>query len=211
LWPRVLTSWARLVDGRTSDPRVGREVLAGVAGGVGIALAIAAHAWVTGRPDNVGYVENQLATLLGLRYQLGEMFTLWRSNIVVMMGFVVILVTARIVLRNAAAALVVAGLVFVPLAMPDSGHFVVDAAFAVAVVVGLTALMMRVGLLAATVCLVTHATLQSTPLGLGLGGWSTGRTAVAVAILAGAALYGFVRALGGRPVFRDVLGVSPSR
>ena len=29
LWPRMLTSWVRLIDGRLTDPRVGRDLLIG--------------------------------------------------------------------------------------------------------------------------------------------------------------------------------------
>jgi hypothetical protein len=121
------------------------------------------------------------------------------------MGFVVILVMARIALRNATAAIVAAGVLFVPLAMPAGEFLALDVAFAVAVLVVLMVLMMRFGLLAATVCLLTHATLQSAPLGLALGAWPTSRTALVLLLLAGAATYGFARSLAGRPVFRDVL------
>ena len=67
----------------------------GCLSGTVIALAVAAHQAAPvlfgappGRPDNVGYVEDQLASLLGLRPQLAEILGLLRSNIVLVMGFV---------------------------------------------------------------------------------------------------------------------------
>lgn len=39
IWPQTLISWARLVEGRWRDPRVGRDVLVGVAIGIVFNLA----------------------------------------------------------------------------------------------------------------------------------------------------------------------------
>jgi len=104
-WPRVLTSWMRLLDGRIDDARVGRELLIGCLVGTAISLAVAGHqaapAWLgapPGRPDNVGFVEDELMSLLGVRQELGQLFLLFRSQLLVVMAFVVILVVALVVL-----------------------------------------------------------------------------------------------------------------
>ena len=39
LWPTTLISWARLLSGRARDPMVGRDLLIGVAAGVGLVAA----------------------------------------------------------------------------------------------------------------------------------------------------------------------------
>jgi hypothetical protein len=47
-WPRVLTSWTRLVSGRVSDPLVGRDIVIGALAGVAIALLRGANSWLPG-------------------------------------------------------------------------------------------------------------------------------------------------------------------
>jgi protein kinase-like protein len=212
LWPRLLISWTRLGDGQFADARVGRDLLIGCLVGTAIGLAVAAHQAAPvllglppGRPDNVGYVENQLASLLGLRYQLAELLVLARSNAILMMGFVVMLVMSRLTLRHPVAAVAAVGLLFVPLALPKGEILALNVGFALLVTALLLAVMFRFGLLAGGVALLTHATLESAPLGMGLGSWPTGRTLLVLALVFGVGLYGFVRSLGGRPAFRDLI------
>ena len=212
LWPRLLISWTRLVDGQLGDPRVGRDLLIGCLVGTAIGLAVAAHqaapvliGMPPGRPDNVGFVENQLTALLGLRYQLADLLTLVRSNATLMMGFVVMLVVSRLTLRHPVAAVGAVGALFVPLALPKGEIAALNIGFAVIVTVLLLTVMFRFGLLAGAAALLTHATLESAPLGMGLGSWPTSRTLLVLALVFGVGLYGFGRALGGRSPIRDLL------
>ncbi|HYM82343.1 MAG TPA: serine/threonine-protein kinase [Candidatus Limnocylindria bacterium] len=212
LWPRLLTSWARLLDGQHADARVGRDVLIGCLVGTVIALAVAGHQAAPalfgappGRPDNVGYVENELTALLGLRHQLADLLGLFRSNLVLVMGFVAILIIARLALRNTKAAVVTAFLIFVPLALPKGEMLALNLAFAICVSLLLLLALMRFGLLAAGVAMLTHAALQSAPLGMGIGSWTTSQTVLVLGLVLGVAGYGFVRSLGRWPAFRDVL------
>ena len=140
LWPRILTSWVRLVDGQVGDPRLGRDLLVGCIVGTAVALGVAGHQAAPvlfgeppGRPDNVGYVENQLASLLGLRQQLAELLSLLRSNVMLLMAFVVLFVMARLTLRNARVAVAAVFLVFLPLALPKGELLGLDIAFSVLV------------------------------------------------------------------------------
>lgn len=212
LWPRWLTSWARLLDGRHADPRVGGDLLVGCLVGTGIALAVAAHQAAPvlfgappGRPDNVGYIEGQLAALLGLRAQLADLLSLVRSNVILLMGFVVILVMARLVTRRSIAALVIASLLFVPLGLPKGEFVALNFACAACVTLALLCVILRFGLLAAGAALITHAALEATPLGLGFGAWPTLHVVLVPALVLGVGGYGFFRALGGRAAFRDML------
>jgi len=212
LWPRLLTSWTRFVDGQFTDARVGRDLLIGCLVGTVIALAVAAHQAAPalaglppGRPDNVGYVENQLASLLGLRYQLAELLSLARSNAMLMMGFVVMLVVSRLLLRNPVAAIGAAAILFVPLALPKGDLVALNVGFAVLVTALLLVVMFRFGLLAGGVALITHAMLESAPLGLSLGSWPTGRILLVLVLVFGVGLFGFTRSLGGRSPIRDPL------
>jgi hypothetical protein len=212
LWPRWLISWARLLDGQFADARVGRDLLIGTLVGIGMALLVAAHqaapAWLglpPGRPDNVGYVENQLTALLGFREQLGDLLTLARSNIVLEISFVVILVILRLLFRSAIAAFLVAFVIFVPLALPKGEVFALNIALAVAVTWFLLGTIRRFGLLAVGTALLTYAGLEAAPLGLPLNSWATRHGLLVLALVLAVGGYGFFRALGGRTAFRGAL------
>ncbi len=213
LWPRTLISWVRALDGQHANSRVGRDVLIGCLLATTLALVVAGHTAAPllfgappGRPDNVGYVENQLATLIGLRYQIAELLWLFRSNLVLIMGFLVTLVAARILLRNATAAVVVAFLIYLPLSLPRGEFVALNFALAFVSTLAVLFVFLRFGLLASAVGVLMHATLQSTPLGMGMGSWPTSRTVLILALVLAIGMYGFVRSMGGRPVFRDVIG-----
>jgi len=212
LWPRVLTSWMRMLDGQHADPRVGRDLLIGCLVGVGIALLVAGHQAAPalfgappGRPDNVGYIEHQLTSLLGLRFELAEILALLRSNFVLILEFIVILVVARLTLRHSGAAIALAFAIFVPLALPRGEFIGLNVALAVGSTLLLLIALLRFGLLTAMVGLMTYTALQAAPLGHGIGTWSTNRTVLVLALVLAVGLYGFRRALAGRPVFRDLL------
>lgn len=212
LWPRMLTSWVRLMDGKLGDPQVGRDVLIGGVAGTLIAVAVAGHQAAPvlfgappGRPDNVGYIEHQLASLLGVTAQLGEILWLVRSNVILIMAFVVMLVTACVLLRKTRAAVVFTFLLFVPLGLPKGDLLALNVALALISTLAVLFMMMRFGLLAAGAGLLTHTTLQSAPLGMAMGSWAAVSTWVVLILVLGCGTYGFVRSLGGRPAVKDVL------
>ncbi len=216
-WPRLLVAWARLVDGRHADARVGRDLLLGSLTGTALALMVAAHqaapAWFgapPGRPDNVGYIEHQLASLLGTRQQIAEILGLLHSNVVLIMGFVVILVVARLLLRRTALAIIASFLVFAPQALPRGDFFAIDITLAALSTLLLLGVLMRFGLLAAMVGLATHTLLQSAPIGMGMQSWPAIRTVVVLAIVLGIGVYGFWRSLTRPAAIEDVLFPAPA-
>jgi hypothetical protein len=216
LWPRMLASWVRLVDGRHADARVGRDLLVGCLAGTALALLTAAHQAAPvlfgappGRPDNVGYVEQQLASLLGVRAHLAEIAWLLRSNIMMVMGFVVILVMARLVLRRPALSLAAAFVIFVPLGLPKGEFVALNLALAAAAMLALLWVMLRFGLLPAAIGLLTHTVLQTAPLGMGLGSWQSTPTLLVLALVMGVGVYGFGRSLEQRGAIAEVIGGEP--
>ncbi len=211
LWPRVLTSWVRLVDGRLEDPQVGRDLLLGCLAGVFISLCVAAHQAAPvlfglppGRPDNVGFVEHQLAGLLGFPQQVAELLTVQRSALVLAMEFVLMLVVARLILRKALPSVAVTFLLFLQFAMPKGELLVFDIGFAAWSLAAVLFVMMRFGLLPAILGLLVNSTLQSTALKWDPGSWSGAPTIVVLVLVLAAAGYGFARSLAGRPAIRDV-------
>jgi hypothetical protein len=212
LWPRVLTSWVRLLDGRIEDPQVGRDLLIGCLAGVFVSLSVAAQQAAPalfgappGRPDNVGFVEHQLAGFLGFHQQVANFLMVDRSALVLAMEFVVMLVVARLVLRKAMLAVAVTFLLFIPFALPKGEWPALNIAFAAWSLGAVLLVMMRFGLLPAIVGLLVNSMLQSTALEWEPGAWSNGPTVVVLLLVTAVAGYGFARSLAGRPAFRDVL------
>ena len=211
LWPRVLKTWVRMLNGELRDPQVGRDLLLGCLMGVVVSLAVAGHqsapallGYVPGRPDNVGFVEHELAALTGILQQLADVLTVQRSAMILAMEFVVILVVARLILRNAALSIAVTFVLFVPFALPKGQWPLFNVAFAAASLGILFYVMMRFGLLAAIVGLLVNSTLQATPLKWEPGGWAQNATIFVLLLVVGVAIYGFVRSLAGRSAIRDV-------
>jgi serine/threonine-protein kinase len=204
-WPRVLVSWVRLVGGRHDDPLVGRDVLVGCLVGVGLCLGVAAHQAAPvlfglppGRPDNVGFVEPTLLSTLGLRHQLAQLLLLYRSAVVTALGFVVVLVALRLLIRRGWIALSLATLLFVSVAMPRGELVGLNLALAGLSTTVLLGVLMRVGLLAAMTALIVHSTLQSNVLTWELTTWPGDTSWLALAIVLGLAGVGCWRALSGR-------------
>jgi len=179
-WPRMLTTWVRLVDGARLDAAVGRDLLVGSAFGALLQWATVAHRYAPlllgeapGRPDNVGFVEPTLAVLLGTRAQSAQALELFRSATLQTMSFVVVLVLARRLVRRPELAIAIGLCAFVPLAMPVGTHLGLDVVTAFLCVAGAAFVALRFGLVAAITGLTVHALLQSTPLQPGLTHWSS--------------------------------------
>jgi len=121
------------------------------------------------------------------------------------MGFVVILVMARVTLRRGWAALLAAFLIFVPLALPKGEFLALDLALGrhrvARAAAGDDALRpARHGRRDARVCVAPERAARN-----GAGVVATSRTVLVVVLVAGVGVYGFIRSLAGRPAIRDVL------
>jgi serine/threonine-protein kinase len=205
LWPRVLMSWVRLIGGQHSDPLVGRDALVGCLLGLALSLSVAAHQAIPiafglppGRPDNVGFVEPSLAGLMGARYQLSALLVLYRSAVVNALGFIVVLVTARLLLRRSWPAFAVAVIVFLSVGMPKGELVALNIAFSLGWALLTLGVMMRFGLLAAVTGLMVHYTLQASALTRDLTAWPGVTSWLGIVLVLGLGGYGFVRAMGGR-------------
>ena len=204
-WPRVLVSWVRVLGGRHDDPLVGRDVLVGSLLGVGLCLGVAAHQAVPalfglppGRPDNVGFVEPTLLATLGLRHQLAQLLLLCRSAVVTVLGFMVVLVVLRLLLRRAWPAFGFALLVFLPVGMPHGEMVALNLCFSLVSALAVLVVLMRVGLLAAMVGLIVNSTLQASVLTWNLTAWPGSTSWIALALVLGLGGAGFWRAQAGR-------------
>lgn len=174
LWPATLISWARLLDGRVRDARVGRDALVGLALGVLLAATIVPFYLLSGWLGSAPPAPRSLdyGTLIGLRAALTPFFDLPLAGMLAAMGILFLLTLARLLLRNAWAAVTVEALVLggvQTLAM--HGPYWALIPLAAAVVIVLNFALLRFGLLSAVMMLFTVNLLLGIPLRADLTGW----------------------------------------
>src|SRR5207249_2880404 len=93
LWPEMIVSWVRLLDGRFRDPLVGRDVMVGLLAGTVFALVlrtlVIAPAWVglaPHRPDQMGPpIQIEMFSLVGLRASLGNLCAVPAASLIISM------------------------------------------------------------------------------------------------------------------------------
>jgi predicted Ser/Thr protein kinase len=201
LWPRVLTSWTRLLSGGLSDPVVGQDLLIGTAVGAVTSVLI----WVeVGIFKSLGMVippsEKWVDAFQGL-WSVLELF-IDQQLIAILVGLVLLLllVMLRLMLKRE----LLAAAVFIPLyaipqmlgspMSPKASVFIYSA-----LGVGLCYLFLRFGLLAATVTVWVTDILLSTQWVTDFTSWTAAPSLWAMAVVSAVAVYGFWASRHGRP------------
>ena len=100
LWPESIVSWTRLLAGRVGDPLVGRDVLYGCTLGMLGLLVQLALLWVTFRGKVIFPNDSPLAMVAGGRFAAGELFALLLGTLAVSLGFMLLFLLVRIVVRK---------------------------------------------------------------------------------------------------------------
>ncbi len=200
--PELLIGWARLIEGRFADARVGREVLIGSLGGLLACLAghvtSAVTTWVptlgeTAVPPDYDVVYGGVRTLstlsAGLLVGLEIGLTLFG-----------VLFLLRLLLRNSAAAL--AGLVLVASVFSLGGENTrveLPAALLTGLACGVC--VARGGLLALISLMFVYITLSRVPLPLSSAAPYASASIALIVIVCAMITYAFGRSLGGRSPF----------
>jgi hypothetical protein len=190
LWPRSVISWSRVLLGRFGDPLVGRDLLTGAAAGIAIVLlrqagVLLAHSfsWGTGwlvMPD----VDAELGSMVGFRYAVEVICRTLAQGIWLGLGLMLLMLLLRLAFRNtwlAPAAFVIVGTVVVTLVSysVQSLPWLTNGM----ILLVLTWVLSRVGLLAAITSLFLILFLTSLPLTLDVRVWYAGLTGLAVSVL----------------------------
>jgi serine/threonine-protein kinase len=205
-WPHLLISWTRLLSGRFVDPLVGRDVLAGLALGIGAALtkqlAAVVPEWL-GRPTSLGV--NVLTTLSSARH-VAYFFLLGLClGVVYSVSTLFILYLLRaVVQRERLAQLLLFVFLFLP-TLAVSGELLVGSVQAAFLTALILLALTRIGLLSGAILFFTFLGLVRAPLTFDWSAWYFGRSLVVLSFFATALVASFYLSLGGKPVFGRAL------
>jgi hypothetical protein len=202
----MLIGWTRLLVGHIRDPRVGRDILVGVATGVlfvlaGSAGAIAPSLWSDAPPQ---LHTSNMAYFLGTRYALSSMLLVLPNAIQgAMIGAFLYVVLLSIVRRTWIAGGLV--LLFVcSVILAEAGDDSVWMTMAFAGIAGVTTVVvfLRFGLLALATALSVNQILQVVPLTLDLTQPHGAASALALATVGGLGAWAFYISRAGEGMFR---------
>jgi serine/threonine-protein kinase len=202
-WPNALISWSRVLAGQFRDPLVGRNVLTGVALGVGwwlwFGLRHFAEGWFGRLPPRP--IMMSLGPLLGARGMIGELL----GTIPVEFGFALALfflfVLLRLLLRKDWVAAAVFVLIFAATNAMSGKYPLVDAVFGAVVFGAVIFILKRFGLFCLIVSSTTYDVLFAFVHSVQLSHWHAAPTILGVLFVLALAAYGFQVSLAGRPVF----------
>ncbi|HEY8232917.1 MAG TPA: protein kinase [Vicinamibacteria bacterium] len=219
LRPWTLVSWTRLLNGGVRDPVVGRDVLAGMTFGTGLALAnVLARACEESlgypeRPPELVALDVLLSPRMLLSFVLGSPLDATVAGLALLLLFLVLRLATR---RDwIAALLVVAFLVSGDLVEAGAQGGVIWLLVPLSLVAwsGFLLLLLRLGVLAAITAVWTANMLIVPALAYAPGRWTGDAVFVVLPLLLGVAVLAFRSASGGHLGLRRYLAgeVSASR
>ena len=207
LWPQLLISWSRLLNGQWRDPLVGQNLLLGVlAGIIGSAVfhfEVLAPAWFGLTPRSFFPVHT--LALGGPFALLGYLLALLIKRLGDALFMLMTLFLCRLVLRRkllASCAFVV--LWTVSDVLFYEAHPVLGWVTEVIFTSLLLWVYLRLGFLASIVMLLTNWALGMVTLTTNFSAWYAGNGLAVAALLFALAAFGFYTSQAGRPIFQEV-------
>jgi serine/threonine-protein kinase len=197
----ALVSWTRVLSGRVRDPLVGRDVLIGVFTGVCLVGVTALQTRILATSSPAEYSFLALDSLASGPVLLSRLIVGLLDGVQYAVGGLALLALVRRAVGRTwlAAAVVIA--CSLPL-LPGGIQGVESLPFLIVPAIGSLFVMLRVGLLAHAVSLVTARWLVASPLVLHDAWYQSSSIATLLLVLA-VALYGLHQSLDGRSAFGD--------
>jgi hypothetical protein len=203
-WPHLLTASSRLLAGRVRDPMVGRDLLFGLLGGIVLVmlgeLTRVIPSWF-GIPSPRPLV-SATSPFVSARHALYFLLVPLGDFVAAALAVMAALVFIRAVVKNTAAAalimMVIMSFVFAGIGDMPRGILIAYCLLAAAVLIFV---MLRWGLLALALTGYSFDVFRSVPLTLDASSWFFGRSFMVMAVFAALAIYGFIVALAGKPLF----------
>jgi serine/threonine-protein kinase len=196
--PELLVGWTRLLEGRTRDPRVGRDLLIGAAIGVGV-FAFAQVAWAVATSLSAPGSATRVSQFTpdGLAADLFGIPPFAIFNILGFLGgYIVFLGLLR---RKAAAGTAIVMLSTVSaIGDPSVGGIVAGAVFGFVMAI----VIVRLGLLASFGAVVAYMLLERMPLPLDPGSAYWTQSLIPLLLLLALVFYAMRVAVGSRALFR---------
>jgi len=197
-WPEGVISWNRLITGRFSDPLIARDLLIGSAFGVTIGIAVFLGPWVNSYFGTLSPSPDlpDTSSLLGLRFQAGNLLRWSGTALQSGLGFFIMLLMARLVLRKdwlALIAVFILGILENIQSLTEFNLSFMIGVFLMAFVWCLIVfLMLRFGMVAGIAGFFTANFLLGSTLTMDLSSWYAGGTIFAVSVVTLIAGYGFL-------------------
>ena len=209
LWPRMLVSWMRVLDGRFRDPVVGRDALFGCLVGVAFALVGALAPWLALRlgftPPPHEVEVWTFESLRGLRHAVVSVLGIHVNAVLEIFFPLMLLLLVRLLVGRTWIAVAVTSVIALAMFYRGSGsivHYLVVVSLSISL---FWLALFRFGLLAAVVANSLGDLLQQIPLTSNLSAWYAAPTLLVLAVATGLALWAFRASLAGRPFFRDAI------
>ena len=206
-WPDLLISWNRILAGRVRDPLVGRDILIGAVVACVQALLwyglVTLTLWI--RMPEVTPSSGFDAGFLGSPAQAASAIIYQQfMAIIIALASTLILVLARLLLRNKLPALLAAGIgMMFLLNFRIENVYVIS--FAVVSTTLFLLLLVRFGILAFGTSIFVVGLLYWTALTLDMSRWYAGRSTMVMLLVLGIAVYGFRCAVGKKPLLSEFL------
>jgi len=208
-WPDALLGWTRLLSGHIRDPRVGRELLIGLAcGGVGVLIDLSKLV-----PMALGWripvlpLGNALPYLYGVPSVIAQWLNIVIGAVSSALAIALVFLVLRLLLKRPRAALVVGFLVL--LLILNSGSVIsgnwFDRFNNFGFTLLLTLVLHRFGLLATATTLFVDNIVSDVPITTDLSAWWSAPMIASLLMLIGVAWFAYFAARAGQPLFGQLL------
>ncbi len=208
-WPDALLGWTRLLSGHIRDPRVGRELLIGMAcGAAGVLIDLSklvpmALGWrIPGLP-----LGNALPYLYGVPSLLAQWLNVAIGAVSSALAIALVFLVLRLLLKRPRAALIVG---FLVLLLILNGGTVIsgdwfDRFNNLGFTLLLTFVLHRFGLLATATTLFVDNVVSAVPVTTDLSAWWSAPMIASILMLIAVACFAYYAARAGQPLFGQLL------
>jgi serine/threonine-protein kinase len=207
LWPRMLVSWVRVLDGGFRDPLVGRDLLLGAAAGALVTLVGRAQFWIPealgGTPVPPNWTQWTGEALRGALPALVSIVGIHTQKLLEIIFPLTLLLLFRLLFRGTRPAIIAVAIVGSLVFYPDMGSipgYLVGQFLTICVIMFI---LFRVGLLGFASMFTVGTLIDELPLTIHPEGWYMGAVLLSLVFIAAPALWGFWTSQAGRPLFRD--------